>query len=275
MEDAMTKMAEAMAMLMTLQAQNNTGIQASKVKLPVPSHLSGERDAVEVDNWLADVDHYFKVTSFPSDNQLDFAVTLFGNKAKTWWRRLQANKSSDVPKSWEELKDAVKVAFRPAGSYLHARSQFASLYQSGSVVTYIEKFEELRLIIGDVSDAEGLDKFVRGLKTDVATHVRTHSPKDIAAAQEHALAYDEAHHPMEARPRWTRKSGATPMELDYVESRRGGRHGRKENNQQKKNTTKKKPPTKKCWVCDEADHLAVDCKWVEQAKALKGRAQRK
>ncbi|SAM00160.1 hypothetical protein, partial, partial [Absidia glauca] len=183
------------------------GLQAAKVKVPLPNRLSGDRDAVEVENWIADLDHYFKLTNLREEDQLEFAVTLFGPKAKMWWRRLQADESSDVPLNWRELQEAVKMAFVPVGSYKAARNKLANLRQTGSVATYVEEFDELRMVIGNVEEPEALDKFVRGLKQEVQLHLATTDPATVKEATRLALAYDEARSNHESRPRWTRRSG--------------------------------------------------------------------
>jgi hypothetical protein len=263
MEIAITQLAEAMKFLVNKDAVQ-PGLQAAKVKVPLPSRLSGDRDAVEVENWIADMDHYFKLTNLREEDQLEFAVTLFGPKAKTWWRRLQVDESSDVPLDWQELREAVRMTFVPAGSYKAARNRLASLRQTGPVAAYVEEFDELRMVIGNVTEPEALDKFVRGLKQEVQLHLATTDPSTVKEATRLALAFDEARSNHETRPRWTRRGGPTPMELDYAEA------SKKKWKQNKSKTYNKK----KCYVCGSQAHFMRNCPVVEAAKeSLKGQAQ--
>jgi hypothetical protein len=218
-------------------------------------------DAVEVDNWIGDMELYFKMSKMKEDQKMEFAAMLFGPKAKTWWRILQANVSSDTPEGWNELKEVVKSAFKPAGSYQGARNQFAALRQDGSVATYVDKFCELQLVIGDVSEAEALEKFVRGLKTEVQSHVRTFLPKDVETAQNQALVFDDTTGLADTIPKWIRKDDAVPMELDYAEMDR------------KKNAARKNSRAKQCFVCEEDGQYTRYCSFVDKAKALNGEAQ--
>lgn len=207
--------------------------------------------------------------AFLMDKEFDFALLSEGD-AKVWWRRYAATRKDDVPTSWEELQEAIREYFMSSGCYVHARNRLHNLRQTGSVQRYIEEFQKVRMIVGDVSDPEALDRFVRGLRLPVEEHVRIQNPKTVDRAMELALNYEDIRSRVRI-PKQTWKQttyrGPQPMELDYAETQhRGSRRGDK---------PKKKKVSKKhveCYACGE-EHFVKDCPLVQVAQSLKGKAQ--
>jgi hypothetical protein len=58
----------------------------------------------------------------------------------------------------------VKEQFRPIDHARRARDQLANCTQTGSVYGYVHTFRRLLIQCEDVSEAESLDRFQRGLK---------------------------------------------------------------------------------------------------------------
>ena len=52
------------------------------------------------------------------------------------------------------------------------RNQLRNLSQTGAVATYVEKFRSLNLLIDDLHPSEALDRFVEGLKPEIAMEVK-------------------------------------------------------------------------------------------------------
>ena len=65
--------------------QTHTG--SNKLKFPDPKHFKGNRDAKEFENFIFDVEQYFKATTACTD---DIKVTVASmhliDNAKLWWR---------------------------------------------------------------------------------------------------------------------------------------------------------------------------------------------
>lgn len=271
-QQQLAQLTAALAFLMDKE-QSKQEVRAENFKAPMPGKFNGSRDAIAVENWIGDVDQHFKFTKMPVDKEFDFAILLLEGNAKVWWRRFAATKRDDAPSSWEELQEAIREYFVPSGHYVHARSRLYNLRQTESVQRYIEEFQEIRMLVGDVSDAEALDKFVRGLRLPVEEHVRIQSPKTVDRAMELALNYEDARSGVRI-PRQTWKQttyrGPQPMELGYAETQRRGSH--RGDKPKKKKVSKNKRPVE-CYACGE-DHFVKDCPLVKGvAQSLKGKAQ--
>jgi hypothetical protein len=270
-QQQLAQLTAALAFLMDKE-QTKQEVREGHFKAPMPGKFNGSRDAIAVENWIGDVDQYFKFTKMPVDKEFDFAILLLEGNAKVWWRRYAMIKKDDAPASWEELQEAIRDYFVPAGAYVQARSRLYYLRQTGSVQSYIEEFQEIRMVVGNVSEPEALDKFVRGLRLPVEEHVRIHNPQTVDRAMELALNYEDARSGVRV-PKQTWKQttyrGPQPMDLDYAETQH---HGNRRGDKSKRKKKVSKKPVE-CYACGE-DHFVKECPLVKGvAESLKGKAR--
>jgi hypothetical protein len=73
--------------------------------------------------------------------------------------------------SWVGFESDVKQQFTNVNEQQRARDRLADLRQSGSVRDYITQFRNVSLQILDMSAADQLDRFKRGLKDNVRIEV--------------------------------------------------------------------------------------------------------
>lgn len=260
-------MADIMAFL--LEKEHRRQNPVAEIKPPMPAKFLGVRDPTVVENWIGDVDQYFEFTNLPEEKRLGFALLLLDDKAKVWWRRYS---DMDAPTGWEGLKQAIKDYFIPSGAQDLARGKLANLKQTRSVQHYIEEFQELRMICGDVSEPEAKDRFKRGLHLEIQEHVAIHRPDTVARAMELALNYEDARSSVRTpKQAWKQTSyrGPEPMELDVAAVQSGQGSSKRPKGKKKANQTK---GPRQCWACGEEDHLVMECPLVEMVKDLKAKA---
>ena len=112
-----------------VKAMGNTTItpsEASRVKLPEPRPYEGQRDAKEVDNFLFDMEQYFKmVPSISEDSKVVMATMYLIGDAKLWWRTKVDDMDHQHCKieTWSDLKREIKSQFYPENASLLARQR--------------------------------------------------------------------------------------------------------------------------------------------------------
>lgn len=132
---------------------------------------------------------------------------------------------------------------------------WARLRQTGSVQEYVGEFQELRLIIGNVSEARVLNRFVRELQLDVKGHVSLQRPEKANRAMELALYYEDGRGTVRVPKQVWQQSECRvpkPMELGVADMQRGGDSKKKD---------KRPKYVGKCFACDDPKHMVKDCPW--------------
>ncbi|KAF2319929.1 hypothetical protein GH714_020613 [Hevea brasiliensis] len=116
------------SLLMKVASNTNGGaFEMGKAKIPEPKSFGGARDAREVDNFIFDMELYFTATKNDSDaGKLKMVPMYLANDAKLWWR--------------------------------------TKSYSAGSIREYVRSFTALMLDIKDMSEADRLFNFQKGLK---------------------------------------------------------------------------------------------------------------
>lgn len=200
----------------------------SRNKPPKPDSFFGTDDAKRVRQWVFQVETYFTVTEEPHERRVAYATTLLRKNALLWWQSLRPE---ERPVVWEDFSRALIGYFQPISATLVARDALARLYLKSSVRNYVEEFKTQVLNIPDITDAEKMDKFRRGLKRDVRLHVAFANPATFDAAVTVAEQIDEvlyshrATASPSARPYLNLRTGrvasshAVPMEIGAIQPR--------------------------------------------------------
>lgn len=134
-----------------------------KVRVPEPKGFGGARNAKELENFLWDMEQFFKAAHVPDDEKVSItSMYLFGD-AKLWWRtRMGDDAESGRPEitTWETLKRELKEQFLPSNSTWLARESLKRLKHTGSVRDYVKEFSSLMLDIRNMSDEDKLFNFI-------------------------------------------------------------------------------------------------------------------
>ena len=80
------------------------------------------------------------------------------------------------------FKEVVSDYFTPVNSKRQTRDRLAALRQTSLVRAYATELRKVILEIGNVSEDEKLDRFVRGLKFSVRKQVELREPQTLTEA---------------------------------------------------------------------------------------------
>lgn len=231
-------------------ASNTSSAQAHK-----PTPFDG-RSRIKIEAWVNRMEAY--VAAEPPERAFTIAVSYLEGDAYTWW---DSYKKTQPITSWQELRTALLARFSPLNKTLAARDKLSKWRQLKDVATYNSDFLQILLDIPDITEAEKLDRYCRGLKTYIWESLCTKEYQKVESVMTDALKVEAAKkgsrvtnntntRPGPARPGSTQASsgGIEPMELGSTslvkltpeERERCFREGR-------------------CLRCREKGHLAKEC----------------
>ncbi|OAD80249.1 CCHC-type zinc finger transcription factor [Phycomyces blakesleeanus NRRL 1555(-)] len=206
------------------------------VQIERPDFYHGACSANAIDGWVCSVERFAELHRMDYDSWTSYAITLLRDGADVWWHRLEDN------------------------------DRICSLHQTGSVESYIDTFQDLRMDIPSMTEDEALERFVS---------VRFWELLDLAEAARTALAFENSHCPVPTfRPevvlQYVCNNGPTPMDLDAMEWRGlmrtnyQGCSGQR-SNQSSASRSNVRPhqqggrDNRKCFWCGQIGHLRHFC----------------
>ena len=87
------------------------GEVATKVKVPEPKSFNGARSAKDLENFLWDMEQYFKAARVPEQKIVTITSMYLSGDAKLWWRTYvedDVDAGRGKMDSWEALKKELK-----------------------------------------------------------------------------------------------------------------------------------------------------------------------
>ncbi|KAK3039637.1 hypothetical protein RJ639_027228 [Escallonia herrerae] len=136
-------------------------------RLREPKSYGGACDAKELENFLFDMEQYFRAIRVDSEAmKVSIAAMYLVGDAKLWWRKkyTEIEDGSCVINTWEMLKSELKMQFFSGNTAFSARKTLLKCKHSGSVRDYCQTFSTLMLDISDMSAVDRLFFFMEGLK---------------------------------------------------------------------------------------------------------------
>lgn len=157
---------EKCAILMRAVGRESAGSGAAKMKAPKPKDYSGTRDSKEVDNFVFDMEQYFRICQLDDNMKVDTATMHLTDDAKLWWRTKHGDIEAGRIKidTWEEFKKELKDQFYPENTDFVARRRLMDIKQTGSIRDYVREFSACMLDIKDMTEKDRMYKFIFGLK---------------------------------------------------------------------------------------------------------------
>ncbi|CAH9116738.1 unnamed protein product [Cuscuta epithymum] len=160
-------------------------VGSSKIKVPEPKTFGGDRNAKELENFLWDMEEYFKAAKVPDEEKVRIAPMYLSGDAKLWWRsrvRDDANTGRHGLESWDGLKKELKAQFLPHNVSWMGREALKNLKHTTSVRDYVKAFSSLMLDIENMTEEDRLFNFVSGLQPWAQTELRRQAVKDLPSA---------------------------------------------------------------------------------------------
>ena len=192
------------------------------LKPPHPPKFKGTMKEPRILEWTHLASQFLMAANLTESVQGVFHITNYlAEDAAVWWRlycaRVERGESPAVL-NWWALRMLLLEQFSEINRLTSIRDQFANLRQTGSVASYITKFQSIVLELPDKSEDEQVHAFLRGLKTNVAVHTRTHQPPTLVAAMRIADEADRAMYLSGAH----RSDGSSYSKPRYTQPSRGG-----------------------------------------------------
>lgn len=175
---------EKCATLTRAVGRDALGVGAAKIKPPKPRDYSGARDAKEVDNFLFDMEQYFRICQLSDDQKVDTAIMYLSEDAKLWWRTKHADIEAGRIKidTWAEFKEELKEQFYPVNTAFVARMKLQECRQKGSLRNYVKEYSAIMLDITDMNEKDRVFNFVNGLKEWAQREILRQNIDTLAAA---------------------------------------------------------------------------------------------
>ncbi|KAJ9507622.1 hypothetical protein QJQ45_019189 [Haematococcus lacustris] len=225
-----------------------------------PATFSGSR-TTDVAAWLFAVDLFFTISELTDAQRIVYVATLLSGHALLWYRSSVSSFTS-----WTCFVAAFERQFAPVNRLRHARDRLAALTQTNSVRRYLGEFTALCLEVTDLSPAEQLDRFIRGLKPSVRRELELREPTSFSEASTiadrvDAISYSTSASRSSYRPPSTPRpsrpeTAAVPMELDAMLHTSPSRsRGTRLSDAQRAALR----DSKACFYCRKAGHTMKDC----------------
>ncbi|KAJ4716602.1 hypothetical protein OWV82_011594 [Melia azedarach] len=233
----------------------------SKIKVSEPRYFEGARDAKELENFLWDMEQYFKAAKVPYNEQVSITTMYLRGDAKLWWRtRTSEDGDAQEIETWDSLKRELKAQFLPSNAGWRARELLKDLKQTGLVRDYVKQFSSLMLDIKNMSDEDKLFNFVSGLQPWAQTELRRQAVRDLPSAMAAAEGLVDL-----------RFERISPIETKrtFADKRKTGTSNQK-NGTFEGESSKTKPVEKKsfgCFICN-GPHRARECPKREQLNVM-------
>ena len=166
-------------------------------KVPVPDKYSprGQKSPSE---FLFQCEQFFEASGVPLERQVPFASTLLADAASAWWRQHRTSwpglRAEDRIVTWEQFKEALRLAFTPLTEGKVAKDRLYSLRQTGSVQAYTAIFRQLTFEIDNLAESEKFTLYERGLKSIIKTHLALARVTTLEDAMAVAESVDVALH---------------------------------------------------------------------------------
>ena len=130
-------------------------------RLPSYSGATGE----DVEAWLFQLEESNRL--FPIEGEqhrIRYVALALRDTAARWYAAMQMSEPPQIT-DWDSFKEKLRKQFAHLDKKFVARNELHVLRQSpGSVREYSVRFKNLQILIPDMSAADALDKYIRGLK---------------------------------------------------------------------------------------------------------------
>ncbi|CAL5371561.1 unnamed protein product [Camellia sinensis] len=240
----------------------------SKIKVPDPKAFAGNRSAKELENFLWDMEQYFKAAHVPEGEKVTITSMYLTGDAKLWWRTRVGDDARIEISTWDTLKKEMKEQFLPCNTSWVARDALKRLKHAGSVRDYVKEFSSLMLDIKNMSEEDKLFNFMSGLQNWAQLELRRLGVKDLPSAMaaadgllDYKLSKEPTTETSKSKKKGKEKTGEKKSGF------RKGKEGSKYKHKGDSSQTNGGKSNKGCFICD-GPHRAKDCPKREKLNAM-------
>ena len=205
-----------------------------KPTIPNPKQFTGETTGTigyTIDEWIDDVEKQLRHhnTYFVNDSiVIEYSASYLSGKANQWWKSTQDERRVNGQQitTWVEMKRELLERFHPIEAATLARMALDKMQQKGNVQSYTEYFYKQMNYIKDMSVADQLHCYNRGLKPLIRAEVIKSKPSTIHDAVILANTTESFLNMAQPQARYASgnrfsspssgNSGSAPMELGNV-----------------------------------------------------------
>ena len=165
---------------------------ATKVKVPEPKPFNGARSVKDLENFLWDMEQYFKVASVLDQEMITITSMYLSGDAKLWWRTHvedDADAGRGKDDSWEALKKELKDKFLPTNTAWVVRDSLKKLKQTGTMREYVKTFSSLMLDMKNMLEDDKLFNFMFGLQPWAQLELKRQAVCDLPTVMSAADAF--------------------------------------------------------------------------------------
>ena len=144
-------------------------------KFILPKSFKG--DQKELEPWLFNIKVYFENTNLSVDKWLQIAISNISGKVTLWWQMYK--NQQDELQDWLAFKTEIRWQFLPKNILRAAQYQLEDIKQTKSVTQYNTDFAATMIEVIDLSDAEALSLYMRGLKSQTYDYVNLEEPEKL------------------------------------------------------------------------------------------------
>jgi hypothetical protein len=183
--------AQQQAFILQLQQQLVQAQQQAAAAAPRPSQPRiaaapiFKGSATALDGWLREMRQQCAYYQIAGDaEKIRFCSAQLRDAALDWWDSLDAAAKAAHSASLAEFEKALRARFQPVNNARLARRQLDELQQGArqSVHDYISAFRRLLTPLTDMSEADRVHAFARGLRRELQARLIEHDPSTLDAA---------------------------------------------------------------------------------------------
>ena len=150
-----------------------------------PSAFTGKPGTV--DAWVAHMDTY--VAGASDTAALAIVKTYLEGEAFSW---LRSHEADHEVRDWPALREALQRRFNPLNKVQAARDLLHKWKQVKDVATFNKSFQTIVMSIPDITTAEKIDRYSRGLKSYIWESLCTKGYTDLESLMVDALKVEAA-----------------------------------------------------------------------------------
>ncbi|XP_017408768.2 uncharacterized protein LOC108321508 [Vigna angularis] len=156
--------------------------QTPKIRLDCPRF-----DGSNTLDWIFAVTRFFDYHQTPEVDRLQIISFYMDGPALSWFQWMERNQ---FLRSWKDFLHSLETRFAPS-RFQNVKGRLCKLYQTRSVLQYLNDFEGLANRVTDVPPSFLLECFISGLHPDIQREVLAFQPVSFSEAAELAKLQED------------------------------------------------------------------------------------